>query len=296
MSKKTKTVFKWIFAVVITLFFSVFQRMTGPTHSIMSSEDVNGVKVAYRLLRTQVTGESLPVKLRVKRDDLQIFLDYRRVSSDDKWGDNVQDMTIKGPGIYTASIPSQPIAGKVEYKIYLKMNGSNYYLRNGESVVARFKGAVPAYFLITHIVFMFLSILLTVRLGLELFFKEARYFKLVNLTVLMFTVGGCVLGPIVQYYAFGDAWTGFPYGTDLTDNKTLIALIFWILAFILKKKSKIWVSMAVIVMLLAYLVPHSVLGSELDYRTNKMNNKYGYYRVESVEIKNSGLNYKSILL
>ena len=48
-----------------------------------------------------------------------------------------------------------------------------------------------------------------------------------------------ILGPLTQYYAFGALWTGFPFGIDLTDNKTLIALIGWIIAaFMLKRFEK----------------------------------------------------------
>jgi len=84
-----------------------------------------------------------------------------------------------------------------------------------------------------------------------------------------------ILGPIVQKYAFGDLWTGFPFGYDLTDNKVLIAVVFWVAAFFLKKKSKWWVLAAAVIMLIIYLIPHSVLGSELDYDSGKMKNKYG---------------------
>jgi hypothetical protein len=82
-------------------------------------------------------------------------------------------------------------------------------------------------------------------------------------------IGGLILGPIVQQYAFGAFWTGWPFGHDLTDNKTIIAFIFWAIALfqVMKKKPKagIWVIVATIVMLAVYLIPHSVLGSEIDY-------------------------------
>jgi len=38
------------------------------------------------------------------------------------------------------------------------------------------------------------------------------------------------LGPLVQLNAFGDLWTGWPFGGDWTDNKTLFAFIFWVIA------------------------------------------------------------------
>ena len=45
------------------------------------------------------------------------------------------------------------------------------------------------------------------------------------LTMGSLFLGGMLLGPIVQNFAFGDYWTGIPFGWDLTDNKTLLAAI-----------------------------------------------------------------------
>jgi len=81
-------------------------------------------------------------------------------------------------------------------------------------------------------------------------------------------LGGMIFGPITQLYAFGALWTGFPFGYDLTDNKTLIAFIGWTIALIAVFKSKKpgrWIIFASILMFIIFLIPHSVLGSELDY-------------------------------
>jgi hypothetical protein len=72
----------------------------------------------------------------------------------------------------------------------------------------------------------------------------------------------------VQKFAFGSLWTGFPFGYDLTDNKTLIAFIGWVIALIAGRKGKPargWVLAAAILLLIVFLIPHSLLGSELDY-------------------------------
>ncbi len=77
-----------------------------------------------------------------------------------------------------------------------------------------------------------------------------------------------VLGSIVQKYAFGAYWTGFPFGMDLTDNKTLIALLGWIAAaFAVEKnrQSMILIFAAAILMLGVYAIPHSLVGSELKH-------------------------------
>jgi hypothetical protein len=73
---------------------------------------------------------------------------------------------------------------------------------------------------------------------------------------------------MVQKFAFGAYWTGWPFGHDLTDNKTLVALLIWIVALIVQlrnKKGRAWVIAAAIILLAVYLIPHSVLGSEIDY-------------------------------
>jgi hypothetical protein len=81
-----------------------------------------------------------------------------------------------------------------------------------------------------------------------------------------------ILGPLVQKFAFGELWTGVPFGWDLTDNKTLIALVFWILAVIMnrKKERPLYTVLAAVILLLVYSIPHSMFGSELDYSTGQV--------------------------
>ena len=80
---------------------------------------------------------------------------------------------------------------------------------------------------------------------------------------------------MVQKYAFSAYWTGWPFGTDFTDNKTLVMFLGWVVALVAVyrvKKPGPWVLGAAVLTLVAYAVPHSVLGSELDYETGKMRN------------------------
>ena len=87
------------------------------------------------------------------------------------------------------------------------------------------------------------------------------------------TIGGMVLGPIVQKYAFGEYWTGFPWGGDWTDNKMLVMWLSWVFAcavigFRPKRRELIpraAVLIGALVMSAVYLIPHSMGGSELDY-------------------------------
>ena len=114
---------------------------------------------------------------------------------------------------------------------------------------------------------MFLAMLFSTLAGLMSCYKISLYIKsMLSGHLFCFIAGGMILGPLVQYYAFGDLWTGIPFGWDLTDNKTLIALIFWILAVIMnrKKERPLYTVLAAVVLLLVFSIPHSLFGSELE--------------------------------
>jgi len=140
-------------------------------------------------------------------------------------------------------------------------------------VVMRFKGDVPAGVLVSHVVAMFFGMMIGVRAALAaaLARPEARRYAWV--TVVLLGIGGLVLGPIVQKHAFGSYWTGWPFGEDLTDDKTLVMWLAWAVAvFVLRwrrdpadRTARWTVAAAAVVMLAVYLVPHSLRGSQLDY-------------------------------
>jgi hypothetical protein len=108
--------------------------------------------------------------------------------------------------------------------------------------------------------------------GLLATVKHNRHRFYGKLTLLLFFIGGLILGPMVQHHAFGEAWTGIPFGWDLTDNKTLISFIFWAVAVAMnrKKDRPAYTILAAIILLLIYSIPHSMFGSELDYSTGEV--------------------------
>ncbi|MCK4288503.1 MAG: hypothetical protein KAW86_04815, partial [Bacteroidales bacterium] len=166
-----------------------------------------------------------------------------------------------------AFIPHQPPAGKVMYEISINKNGKIYKLTD-KPVIIRFKGHVPLYILLPHIFFMFIAMVFSIRTGLEVIIKGKNAYNYTLITTICLFIGGLILGPIVQKFAFDAFWTGWPWGHDLTDNKTIVAFIFWLIALIrlIKNKEKSgWALVASIVLLVIYLIPHSVLGSEIDY-------------------------------
>ena len=81
-----------------------------------------------------------------------------------------------------------------------------------------------------------------------------------------------IFGPLVQFHAFGEYWTGIPFGWDLTDNKTLIAFLFWLLAVSgnWKREKPSLTILAAAIMLMIFSIPHSMFGSELDPETGEV--------------------------
>lgn len=265
MSNKGKNVVLWLIAIVLTLSLVIYQRSTGPTYPVRGEVTIENEDVKFRLIRSFSIGEDSLIKITTENKDITGSITLKRYKSYDEWSTTP---LIRNGNDLIGIIPTQPMAGKVEYNVVLHYNGVDYKL-NEEPVITRFKGAVPKSILVPHIFFMFMSLLFALRTGLEIFFRgiDTKYYSGVVLLTLL--IGGLILGPIVQKYAFDAYWTGWPFGHDLTDNKTLFVFIFWVIAwFVLRKKpqNKLWPVLAVLAMLLVYAIPHSVLGSEIDHR------------------------------
>ena len=265
-----QTALFWILAFVITAGSAVYQRLTGPTYPLTGSVRLEAVSVSYRLDRSHGGDGDHEVSLATGTPAITGRLEWKRHNTDDSWSAApmaFSDGTLRG------SLPHQPPAGKLDYRIILRQGNAQVVIPETGGVVIRFKGDVPLFVLIPHVIAMFGAMLLSTRAGLEIFSSRPRYNTLAGWTIGFLAVGGMILGPVVQKYAFDAYWTGWPFGYDLTDNKTLIALVVWIIAAVAiprVRNPRWWVLGAALVVLIVFLIPHSVLGSELDYRSLDM--------------------------
>jgi hypothetical protein len=263
MSKK-KNAILWIVAIALTLSLVIYQRATGPTYPVSGDKKIESEAIHFKFLRTQGGTVNAPVEIVVEDQSITGRLTFKRFKSYDDW--TTVEMIRKGDKL-VSSLPNLPAAGKMEYTVVLIKNGKEYQL-NDEPVVLRYKGEVPLPILVPHIFFMFIAMLFAWRAFLEALFKGSDNLYFTKIILITLGIGGLILGPIVQKYAFDAYWTGWPFGTDLTDNKTLATFIFWLIAwFSLRKKpeSRTWVFVAFVVMIATYIIPHSTLGSEIDY-------------------------------
>ncbi|NPA37565.1 MAG: hypothetical protein GXO47_12040 [Chlorobi bacterium] len=277
----------WILGVVFTITVAVYQKMTGPTYPYKHKVVLNDKEYTLKLSRS---GETTPddiskpfiMILNIDEPGIVAMIQYRRYPTSEEF--KTVPFVFRN-GHYEAELPQQPAAGKLEYKAMVS-DGKNIYKIPHQ--IIRFKDPVPAYWLVPHIFFMFLAMLFSnvaafmaifntddlsaLKKGIKEYFKPTNFVGVSVWTAIFLAIGGLWLGPMVQKYAFGEFWTGIPFGWDLTDNKTLIAAVFWAIALYMnsRKPSRFWTITAAVVMLLVYAIPHSMFGSQLDPETGKV--------------------------
>jgi hypothetical protein len=270
----------WVLSVILTVVCVVFQDKTGPTYPLEGRWPANGGSLRYKFQRSESIGTDLalvfpdPVPA-----DVSGYVRYRRYKSDDPWATlplktgefalerRGRQEQLKGLG---AALPSlQERAGKYEFQVFVGQGGKKPESVTGDApILARYKAGVPAWALVLHILAIFGSMTLAIRTVLEAIVNGDFRWMLWTTTGTL-VLGAFVFGPIVQWYAFGVWWSGVPFGFDWTDNKVLVELIAWLPALFLnlgKRRNRSSVYLAGVVTLAVYFIPHSIFGSEYDYR------------------------------
>jgi hypothetical protein len=274
------SVILWALAIIFTLVSFTFQDQTGPTYPLDRNFQTAKGSVHYMAVRSENIGTSLKITLfNPVPAGVSGYVRYRRYLSNDEWSTmpfqpatytisrRGSTETVTGLGVELPSL--QERAGKYEYYVYIgDGQGDPVSVTGDQAIYARYKAEVPLTVLIFHILVIFASMALAVRTVMETAI-DGRFMWMLWGTVITLLLGGFVLGPLMQYYAFGVWWSGVPYGFDWTDNKVLVELVFWILALFLNmggRRNRWSIYAAGVVTLFVYFIPHSVFGSEYNYR------------------------------
>lgn len=276
----------WLLAFIITITAAYYQRKTGPTYPKNVKVILNDSLYNIELVRSIGLDERPEVKLGINDTSIKAVLFYKRYKTTDDYQASgfvykeypVQSFVmnkifkITGERGFFADVPPQPPAGKLQYYIELTDKRGTQTIMKETPLIIRFKEGVPWYILLPHVLVMFAAMFFSTVTGLMSVTNIPEYKKYGTLTLILLIAGGMILGPIVQKIAFGDFWTGVPFGWDLTDNKTLIVTIFWILAVIMnrKKNRPLYMTVAAIILLIVFSIPHSLFGSEFDYSTGEV--------------------------
>lgn len=265
-----KKVFIWILAFVITIAAAIYQRKTGPTYPSNYNVKFGDDNYKVKLIRTHPGERDCLIEIAIDDKDVSGFIYYKRYKTEDEY---TKVRLTQYRNEICGILPHQPPAGKLQYYVELSKDDKKVFIARENPVVIRFRGDVPAYILIPHVLLIFMAMFFSTLSGLYAILKKDNYRKYVNWAFFTLLIGGFIFGPLMQKFAFNEYWTGIPFGFDLTDNKTLFAFLFWIWAFFAnrKKERPVPVVIACIMTLVIFSIPHSVMGSELDYNTNKIN-------------------------
>ncbi len=259
----------------------LWQDQTGPTYPYRKAIPTSKGTANTYFLRSENIGT--PLKIIITDpvpNGIQARVKYRRFTANEPWS-----LVEMRPGAFEfarrgevtkvqgigAELPSlKERAGKYEYFVYITDGDTQISASGDKPLYARYKGAVPTSVLLVHIVVIFAAMLFAVRTTLEALRKNGNFKWMMWTTIVTFTLGAFVLGPLVQHYAFNVWWSGFPYGGDWTDNKVVFELVAWLIAaaFNWGKRRNRWVVVgAGLVTLAVYFIPHSIFGSQYNYST-----------------------------
>jgi len=252
----------------MTLTSAVYQRVTGPTYPVRGSYTLGGSTFAYRLPRSHAGPRDAVVSILAPNPGMTGSIRYRRTWLEEA----MTEVPLRRDGDrLAAAIPSQPPAGRVEYQLRVSLGDGSALVPPDHPTSIRFKGQVHSGVLVAHVVFMFAGMMIAARAGIEALRGLSALRRQIWAAFVCLFVGGMALGPVVQYQAFQEYWTGTPYGWDLTDNKMLICILFWIVACVAAgvrtgpvSAGGRWLGFtAAVVTFVIFLIPHSTMGSEI---------------------------------
>jgi hypothetical protein len=268
MTSRARNLLLWGLAFVITLGAAFYQRVTGPTHPVRGAVTFD-VRVPFELQRSHAGPAECLISVRVPDEKFRGQINYRDHKSGGAW--NRISMRLEN-GELIGALPHQEPGGMFDYQVFLTRqqhvseSGAPAIQANTLPLHApltiRFRDSVPAFAMIPHILLMFLGMLVSNRAGIEALRRDGVTRRLADWAFWLMIGGGLIFGPLVLWYSFRLLWTGVPIGLDITDNKTLIAIIAWLIAVIAERRSKRaarrWSLAASIVTLVVFSIPHSV--------------------------------------
>ncbi len=179
--------------------------------------------------------------------------------------------------VFHAKLPFLGPGKKILYHFLLETpKGERLRLPEKGEFEVTCKGGVSRLLLLAHIGAMFLGLvfLLLVAYRCLVFLAKGSSLSSASRTVKWATffifLGGLPLGMLVERKVFGTWWEGWPFGRDVTDTKTGLILLWWLLLSFFapgegktsEKKARTWAWAVLVCLVLTvalYVVPHENL-------------------------------------
>jgi hypothetical protein len=229
-----------IISIVLTLLLLTAARRlsTGRQADLMSEEQ--GLRVYHRTV-TEIVGPGQP-SLKAKIEPVQRAALVVRWISPPSREIQARSMWEIKKGVFEACLPKLEKGTKIKYWITASnVVGTKVRVpKDPEKFgVLRYKGKASNFVVGAHVVFMFgafffmvMSFLAAIEIlrGRE---DKKNAVRAARWVLASSFIGGWPLGFLLNYQTFGTLWEGFPFGYDVTDNKTQVIFILWLVSLFL---------------------------------------------------------------
>ena len=235
-------------AFLFTILLLAFTRKTTAVRSVPEVVAEQGILIEHNTVPKQV-GDEIPVISARVEGASEVRLVYK-IGKDGEYQSVKMSPKPGEENIFAAIIPHHPKSTKAWYfledatvregglvKVTLPERDSGQI----RPVRLKFRGEVPLYIIIPHIVSIFAAIFfatLTLFSAIELKRGKTtlkKSVKLCTVTLLFLFIGFFPFGWAMNYFAFGVLWEAFPFGRDVTDNKSQIMFVFWLFTLFMVK-------------------------------------------------------------
>ncbi|HER43485.1 MAG TPA: hypothetical protein ENO08_03400 [Candidatus Eisenbacteria bacterium] len=242
MSGNQKLAIRFIIGFVLTIALLGMSRRLSTRRPQDFVVEGPGYRVEHRSVTEQV-GPGRPDLVCMVEGELEPVVRYRVAGEESL---RTVEMTAEKGGIRRAVLPEYEKGTKIYYSIELLGRGETAARvpeEPGSFLFIKYKGKVSPIVLTLHILFMFAAFYFMVQCfwsALGVLGGRARKAEAVSharWVLLSSFIGGWPLGFILNYQAFGVVWEGFPFGYDVTDNKTQIMFVFWLASLLLVRGS-----------------------------------------------------------
>jgi len=273
-------------AFVLTLVLLGFARKTTTVQSVHKTVEKSGILIDHNTMPKKVGEGDAVISVKViGAKEVKLFYKIKNGEFQSVYMTPKEEES----DVFVASIPHHKKGTKAWYYIEAQKQIGDKEITvslpdrdspNFKPILLKFQGSVPSYIIVSHVFCNFAAIFFSV---LAIFsavdlkrgkstLKKSVLFSL--LTFIFLFSGFFILGCALNYFAFGVMWEAFPFGHDVTDNKSQIILLSWLVTLFLvkgtilgKNPSKNLVSektystmviISLVVTVLMYLIPHSI--------------------------------------
>ncbi|OGC76722.1 MAG: hypothetical protein A2Z27_02940 [candidate division Zixibacteria bacterium RBG_16_50_21] len=236
-------------ALILTLALLFVARKLAMVQPRVTQITQNNLSIVHLNPGKTLENQLLKIKVRVTgigKTGEKVLLSFVYGQPAGEWG-TAEMKNDTSLDFFVAEINGQPRGGKLYYYVEIQDSLNNTVASLGSEqnpLRLRFEGAISAGLLIPHIFCMFAGAFFSflALFGAIGLLKSQGDFnsvaRKVGWAALFIFIGGFPLGILVTRAALGGSgWGGFPIGNDITDSKTLLIFIYWLVLVVLGKGS-----------------------------------------------------------